>query len=172
MNGLPDLAPLSRLARAHAAQPQPEALLQVLGDVVGEAIGYLLFTVLAHDAAGRTMRRIYSTRPDINPVGGTKPITDAPWMEQVLLRGEPYIGYTREDLKSVFFDHELLWSIGCGSVLNMPVVWSGTVLGSLNMLHQAGWYDEGHLTMAGLFAQLTAPALMKGAERDNPPHTR
>lgn len=161
MSGSLDLLPLTRLAQAHAGRPQPEALLPVLGASVEGAIGYLLFTVLVHDSAEKTMRRIYSTRPDINPVGGTKPITDSDWMKQVLLRGEPYIGYTREYLKSVFFDYELLWSIGCGSVLNMPVVWSGTVLGSLNMLHQAGWYNEGHLTMARLLAQLTAPALMR-----------
>lgn len=161
MTGSLDLSLLTRLAQAHAGRPQPEVLLTVLGASVREAIGYLLFTVLVHDAEQKTMRRIYSARPDINPVGGTKPITDSDWMKQVLLRGEPYIGYTREDLKSVFFDYELLWSIGCGSVLNMPIVWSGTVLGSLNMLHQAGWYNDEHLTMARLLAQLTAPALMR-----------
>lgn len=154
------MGPLTLLAEAHAARPQPEALLRVLAECVEEAIGALLFTVLVHDHAGGTMRRIHSTRPDINPVGGTKPIPDSEWAAQVLQRGEPYIGYTRADLQTVFFDHELLWSIGCGSVLNMPVLWSGTVLGSLNLLHRERWYDTGHLPMARLLAQLTAPALM------------
>jgi hypothetical protein len=156
-----DLALLSTVADAHAQCPQPEALLAALGHAVQEAIGYRLLTVLVHDAAARKMRRIYSTRPDINPVGGSKPVTDSDWMKQVLVRGEPYIGHTAADLKTVFFDHEILASIGCGSVLNMPVVWSGTVLGSLNMLHGEGWYTEAHLPMARLFAQLAAPGLMQ-----------
>ena len=160
MNHLPLL---SRVAGAHAKRPQPEALLSALGSAVQEAIGYRLFTVLMHDAEAGLMRRIYSTRPDINPVGGSKPVTDSDWMKQVLVRGEPYIGYTADDLKTVFFDHEILASIGCGSVLNMPVVWSGTVLGSLNMLHQEGWYNDAHLPMARLFAQLAAPGLMQTA---------
>lgn len=163
MNAAPDLSPLLKVAAAHAAHPQPEALLSALGSAVEEAIGYRLFTVLVHDAKAGLMRRIYSTQPDINPVNGSKPVTESDWMKQVLVRGEPFIGYTAADLKTVFFDHEILASIGCGSVLNMPVVWSGTVLGSLNILHQEGWYNEAHLPMARLFAQLTAPALMRAA---------
>lgn len=155
----PALTSLARLAQAHAVESQPDGLLAVLGESLQEVLGYTLFTVLAHDAAGKTMRRIYSSRPEVNPVGGTKPVTDSDWTERVLRRGEPYIGYTPEDLRTVFFDYELLWSIGCGSVLNMPVVWSGRVLGSLNVLHRPGWYGEGDLPAARVFAQLTLPAL-------------
>lgn len=153
-------APLLQVAEAHAAAGQPDALLAALGEAVQASLGCLLFTVLAHDAAAGTLRRLYSTRPDINPVGGTKPVTESDWMRQVLRRGEPYIGRTPEDLAAVFFDHALLWSIGCGSVLNMPVVWSGRVLGSLNILHRAGWYSEAQLPMARVLAQLAVPALL------------
>ena len=157
----PDPLPLlSGLADAAWARPQPESALAALGDGLQAALGHILFTVLVHDAAAGTMRRIFSTRPDINPVGGTKPITGSDWMKQVLQRGEPYIGRSREDLKTVFFDHELLWSIGCGSVLNMPIVWSGRVLGSLNLLQEAGWYDERDVPAARLFAQLALPTVI------------
>ena len=151
---------LSGLANAAWARPQPEASLAALGDAVEGELGFILFTVLVHDAVGGTMRRVFSTRPDVNPVGGTKPVTDSDWMRQVLQRGEPYVGRTREDLKTVFFDHEILWSIGCGSVLNMPVVWDGRVLGSLNILHEEGWYGEADVPTARLLAQLALPALM------------
>lgn len=154
------LGQLDKLAQSHAAQPQPDTLLATLAETLHAALGYLLFTVLEHDAASGTLRRIFSTRPDINPVGGTKPITESEWMQQVLLRGEPYIGRTREDLRTVFFDHEVLWSIGCESVLNMPVIWSGKVVGSLNMLHRTEWYHARDVPVARLFAQLTLPALI------------
>ena len=34
------------------------------------------------------------------------------------------------------------FSLGCESVLNLPVIFDGRVLGTVNMLHEAGWYDE------------------------------
>jgi hypothetical protein len=155
------LRPLCELAQAHPVAQQPDALLGTLAETLQEAVGYKLFTVLEHDAAHGSLRRIFSSRPDINPVGGTKPITESNWMTQVLLRAEPYIGRTREDLQEVFFDHELLASIGCESVLNMPVVWAGKVLGSLNLLHGPCWYDVRDVPTVRVFAQLTLPALMK-----------
>ena len=39
--------------------------------------------------------------------------------------GQPYIGRNRTDIQYVFFDYELIWSLGCESVLNMPVRWAG-----------------------------------------------
>ncbi len=168
MGDVMDLSPFSRVAAAHAARPQPEALFSALDRAVADTLGYRLFTVLAHDAAGGRMRRVHSSRPDIHPVGGSKPVTDSDWMSQVLVRGEPYIGRTLDDLRVVFFDHEILAAIGCGSVLNMPVVWSGTVLGSLNILHEAGWYDETHVPVARVLAQLSVPALMPMAQGSSP----
>ena len=34
-----------------------------------------------------------------------------PWTDTVLARGECYIGYTPDDLRSVFADHELIASL-------------------------------------------------------------
>jgi GAF domain-containing protein len=157
----PDPLPIAaQLAAAHGPSAQPEALLATLGTTLQQALGHILFTVLVFDGAAGQMRRIFSTRPDINPVGGSKPITDSDWMRQVLHRGQPYIGRSRNDLKHAFFDYEQLWATGCESVLNMPVLWAGRVLGSLNLLHGAGWYDEQDLATAQIFAQLALPALL------------
>ena len=62
-------------------------------------------------------------------------------MRQVLQRGQPYIGRDRGDIRAVFFDYDLIWSLGCESVLNMPVRWNGKVIATLNLLHESGWYN-------------------------------
>ncbi|HVY15592.1 MAG TPA: GAF domain-containing protein [Rhodopila sp.] len=156
----PDPRPwIEQVAEVHARREQPAELLAALSVGLQHALGHILFTVLVFDNAAGQMRRIFSTRPDINPVGGSKPITDSPWMRQVLIGGRPYIGRSRQDLEEVFFDHEQLWAIGCESVLNMPVLWAGAVLGSLNLLHRAAWYDEQDIPTARVFAQLALPAL-------------
>lgn len=148
-----------RVAAAHGAAGQPEATLAALAEALASSVGYRLFTVLLHDPIAGEIRRAYSSKPAEYPVGGAKLITDSAWMRQVLQRGEAYVGHDRDDIRAVFFDYELIWSLGCESVLNMPVWWNGSVIGTLNLLHQAGWYDavdpEGLIALA----QLAVPAM-------------
>ena len=73
---------------------------------------------------------------------------------------KPYIGYTADDIRAVFFDHELIASLGCDSVLNVPVVWNYRMLGTINLLHEANWYSEADLPVSAIFAGLAvAPYL-------------
>jgi hypothetical protein len=158
----PDPLPLlGHVAAAHGATGQPLATFRALDHALAEAIGHVLFTVLVHHAAQRESERFYTNMPDAYPTGGRKPVTDSPWMQQVIFRGEPYIGRTREDIGEVFFDHQLIWSLGCESVLNLPVRWRGQTLGTLNLLHRAGWYDQADVPVGVLFAQLATPALLE-----------
>ena len=95
------------------------------------------------------------------PVGGRKPVTDSAWMRSVMFDGVPYIGRNRDDIKEVFYDYELIWSLGCESVINLPVRWNGQTYGTLNLLHRAGWYDEADIANVRLFAQLALPGILK-----------
>ena len=95
-----------------------------------------------HATSGES-ERIYTTHPREYPVGGRKALNVTPWAERVLTRQQPYLGRTPADVQSVFFDHDLIASLGCGSVLNLPVVWDGRTLGTINLLHEEGWYDDG-----------------------------
>ena len=150
---------LQRVAAGHALAGQPGATLTALADALAELVGYKLYTVLLHDAEAGLIRRAYSNRPDEYPVGGAKPITDSPWMQQVLQRGEPYVGRDRDDIRTVFFDYELIWSLGCESVLNLPIRWDGTVIATLSLLHEAHWYDAVDAASLLPLVQLAVPAL-------------
>lgn len=151
---------ISTLAAAQRASGQPATLFAAVGTAVDRCFGCILFTVLAYRRSEETLHRLYSNRPDINPVGGSKRMGRTAWTDRVLERGEAYIGYTYKDLKAVFADHETLGSIGCGSVLNMPIVWGGIVHGSLNLLDRPGRFGESDIPLARTFAQLTLPALL------------
>ena len=149
------------LVAAHAEADQPGATFRALDQALAATPGHILFTVLVHHPGLRQNQRYYSNRPGEYPVGGSKPVTDSPWMQRVVFGGQPYIGRTRDDIREVFFDYELIWSLGCESVLNLPVVWKGQVLGTLNLLHRAGFYDEGHIEGVRLLGHLALPALMQ-----------
>jgi hypothetical protein len=148
------------MLEAQAYADQPHATFAALDAALARSPGRILFTVLAYAAGVNHSQRIYSNLPDAYPVGGRKPVTDAPWMRHVLRDGKPWICRTREDVKEVFFDHELIWSLGCESMLNLPVRWRGETIGTLNLGHRAGYYGEHHIGPTRLLAALAVPALM------------
>lgn len=145
---------------AHADPDQPGATFRALDAALAETPGHILFTILVHHPGLRQSERFYTNMPDAYPVGGRKPVTDSAWMQRVIFAGEPYIGRTREDIREVFYDYELIWSLGCESVLNMPVRWAGQTMGTLNLLHRAGHYHEGQLDAVRLLAHLALPGLL------------
>ncbi len=151
---------LSAVARAHADTQQPQATFDAINAALAATIGHRLFTVLVHHRAQRESERIYTNMREAYPVGGRKPVTDSPWMQQVMQRGLPYIGRNADDLREVFYDHALIDSLGCRSVLNIPLRWQGETLGTLNLLHEENWYGTQHIEPARVFAQLAVPAVM------------
>ena len=152
---------LDNIIAAQAEADQPGATFRAVDQALAEAPGHILFTILVHHPAQRQNERFYSNMPTEYPVGGRKPVTDSAWMQRVIQAGQPYIGHTRQDIRDVFFDYELIWSLGCESVLNMPVRWAGQTLGTLNLLHRAGHYSENDLAPVRLIAQLALPGLLQ-----------
>ncbi|MBW7962324.1 GAF domain-containing protein [Bradyrhizobium sp. BR 10261] len=151
---------LCAVAAAQDRADQPGALFAALDEALKSAIGHKLFTILTYDGATFEAARVYSNLPGPYPTGGRKRLAPGPWTEAVLDSGEAYIGRTQDDLRTVFPDHALIASLGCASVLNMPVRWRGRTLGSLNLLHEAGWYDGDDVAACLPFAQLALPALL------------
>nr|WP_208407384.1 GAF domain-containing protein [Amycolatopsis granulosa] len=129
---------------------------------VSAAIGVRLFTVLAWIPERRAMRRVYSSHPEQYPVGGEKTVEIAAgWLEQCIEKQQPYLGADREAVRAVFADAELIGSLGCGAVINVPVVDDGRTLGALNILDAEGSYDDTSVAAAVELAPLAVPALRK-----------
>ena len=85
-------------------------------------------------------RRAYSSDPENYRVAGAKPIPSNDWAKQVIERGETFVANDISSIAEVFPDHELIASLGCASVVNLPIRDGTTVIGSVNLLHEAGWY--------------------------------
>jgi len=151
---------LAAVAAVATMPGQPQALHGALEAALGAVLGHRLFTLMRYHATSGESERIYTTHPREYPVGGRKALNATPWAELVLKRQQPYLGRTPTDVQSVFFDHALIASLGCGSVLNLPVVWDGRTLGTINLLHEEGWYDEADAAVGLLFAALAIPAYL------------
>ena len=155
---------LAAVAASLAATGQPDAAFAALERALGAAIGHKLFTILVYHADADESERRYTNQPESYPVGGRKKPNPGRWTEQVLGRKLPFIGYDAADIAEVFGDHALIASLGCASVLNLPVVWNGRLLGTLNLLHEARWYGEGDVPTGKLFAALATAPLLALAE--------
>jgi hypothetical protein len=160
MSRAPRVDPLHHLGAAMARPGQPEATSRVLDAAMGATRGHKLFTCLLLDAAAGQAQRRYTNQPAAYRVGGRNPVEPTPWTRQVLDEGRPCLGHAAEDIRAVFLDHELIASLGCASVPNVPVAWAGRTPGTINLLHEARWYDEGDMPLARVVAALAAPAFL------------
>lgn len=145
-------------ATAMASPGQPDPACAALHALAEAAVGVRLFTLMTFDAETRLARRIWSSDPDAYPAGGTKPVEPGPWPERVLDGRLPFVANTIEEIAAVFSDHALIASLGCESCLNLPIVADDTVLGTLNLLHEAGWYTPERVARAG--EALTVPGAL------------
>jgi GAF domain-containing protein len=115
--------------------------------------------------------RVWSNRPEAYPVSGTKGTPEGDWAEVVLVRREIFVANDAAGLAAVFPDHELIASLGCASVLNVPVVVGDRVLGAINCLDGAGHYTPARVAAAEALRLPGAAAFLvwEAAQRARPP---
>lgn len=133
-------------------------------DALQEAVaadpGFRLFTVLAWLPERRVLRRVHSSHPREYPVGGEKTVeVDGGWLSSVVDGQEGFLGPTRDDVRRIFADADLIESLGCDAVVNVPVVIDGRTAAVLNLLDAEGAYDEASLIAAAKAADDAAPSL-------------
>lgn len=127
---------------------QPAAAFDALCALARETVGARLFTVMTFDPETRAAQRIYSNMPDAYPVSGTKPANETDWSRVVMGEGRTFVANDIDGIAAVFSDHELIRSLGCESVINVPIVVGGAVLGTINCLHEAGYYTPERVAAA------------------------
>lgn len=143
-----------------AAPDQPRSLLEAVGNAFAKTSGFKLYTVTQILQGGREVERIHSTNQDVYPVGGRKPVLPNAYSERVRNQMQPFLGRTVADFAPYFPDHETIAGLGLGSVMNLPIVYGGAVLGTANLLDSEYAYDSHHLEPAMLLARQLLPALL------------
>ena len=143
-----------------ATPDQPAAVLEAVGKALAQTVGYRLYTVTQMLKGGREVERIHSTNQAVYPVGGRKPVLPNAYSERVRQQMQPFLGRTAADFAPYFPDHETIAGLGLGSVINLPVVYGGTVLGTVNILDREHAYDTHHIEPAMTIARQLLPALL------------
>lgn len=146
--------------RAIAAPDQPAAAFRAVCDMAAEIVGVKLFTMLTIDQTAGLLRRSFSNMPDAYPAGGTKKMADTRITDLMLNERMPVLSDGADAVRESFYDHELIFSLGCESCLNVPVVVADEVIGSVNMLHAAGHYTQERITAASALIVPAATAFL------------
>lgn len=124
-----------------------------------EVIGVKLFTIMTFDMKTGKARRSFTSNPEDYPVSGEKDIKINSWYKIVHDQRKTFVANSIEEIDAVFPDAELIAQLGCGSVMNIPLFQDDSWYGSVNLLHEPGFFTDDqvklvHETLAGPLRQL------------------
>ncbi len=142
------------------------AALHRLADAI---VGAKLFTITNVDMDAGLARRAYTSDPANYPATGTKPIQVNAWFEVVHGRHEMFVANTLAEIATVFPDYELIGSLGCGSVVNLPVLRGGELVATVNLLDVEGHYTTDRVALIAAEMTLAAMATLLTAALDPAP---
>ena len=152
-----------RLLQSLASEDQPAACYAALQSVLQETPGYVFVTLfLIH--RGETLR-VFSTEDALYPVGVRKPMAQTAWGDRVIRRRQSFLATDRQGVRSAFFDHATIESLGCGSAISVPIVYAGQCLGVLNLNDREHHYNAQHVRTVEALAPALIPALLDARQR-------
>ena len=162
MNAPVTIPELARLAALVAGTADPPVAFAEADALIARTIGHKLFTIMrVHEAAGE-VERLYSSNAAAYPAGGRKKREDTSWGRVVLTEGQVFVARTPEEIRHAFADHQLIASLGIGSIMNVPIGFAGRRLGTMNVAHDAGWFTAENAEAGRVVATLLAPVLLAG----------
>jgi GAF domain-containing protein len=127
-------------------------------------LGSILVTATVLTPEKTEISRVFSTHPDVYAVGGRKwmdPTHTSPiWLKQVIEGQRPFLGADAQAVREFFVDWETIESLGCGAIVNTPVVVAGETIGSFNFLGAEGSLDEESVAIALEITEAAAPAIV------------
>jgi len=160
--------PLADFDHALSLATSTNASFDALLALTRATVGVKLFTFMTVDMETETARRSYTSHPEAYPVSGTKPVTYDRWFKIVHTQRQCFVANTLADIATVFPDHELIGKLGCGSVINLPVVLGDTLVGTVNLLHEENHYTQERVAAAKAWLSVPAKAAYLAAVPRNP----
>ncbi|MFK0039642.1 GAF domain-containing protein [Paenarthrobacter sp. NPDC090517] len=121
-----------------------DAVFQQTFEAMQKEPGVILFTALQWISERSSLKRLFTSHPAEYPVGGEKTVEISPgWLGTVIEDKEPFLAANPEALREVFSDSGLIHQLGCGAVINVPVLdQQHNVVGVLALLDAEGKYTQ------------------------------
>ncbi len=147
---------------ALTAKGAPPIAYAAIDELAKRVFDHRLFTVTRSLHETKEVERVYSSNVAAYPIGGRKQKQNTPWGEQVLDRGEVLLCHGPGEIERVFADHALIHSLGVNGMVNIPVLFAGRSIATMNMSH-ADRFQEADVPAMTILAALLLPLVMAGA---------
>lgn len=121
-----------------------DAVFQQTLEAMQKEPGVILFTALQWIPQRSSLKRLFTSHPAEYPVGGEKTVEISPgWLGTVIEDKTPFLAADLAALRGVFTDSALIQQLGCGAVINVPVLdQQNNVVGVLALLDAEGKYTQ------------------------------
>jgi hypothetical protein len=143
-----------------AAAADPIQVYAKIDGLVRETVGHKFLTVLRFVEETQEVERLYSSDTKAYPVGGRKQLKTINKDHSLAASGEIFLAANEAEVKNTFPDHELIFSLGAGAILNAPIRHAGRRLGTLNCSGLANSYGPKEIEAAKILANLLVPTVL------------
>jgi GAF domain-containing protein len=151
---------LAHLVDALRVADRPPRIYRAVEALSAAVIGHRLFTIMRFDAERSEVERVHTSLQADYPVGGRKRKKDSAWSDHTLRDMKVFRTSDPDAIRAAFDDHATIESLGLGSVLNIPLVLAGRCIGTMNLLHETGWYTAQDEAPGALLGAFLLPALV------------
>ena len=110
--------------------------------IIKSLIGHKLITFTVIDNKLNFCERIYSNNNKVYPILGQKKMPKNIWSEKVIKNKKHFLCKNKDDIKKIYFDYETIFSLGCGCIINLLVLFKGKPIGTINILHKENYYNS------------------------------
>ena len=156
----PALDDVARLVASTTAPHDLSASCCILDEVIQAEYGHKLFTLFRVLETEGEIERLYSSNSEAYPLQGRKQKQDTVWGRVVLDGGNVLISKDSDDLRRNFPDFEIIKGLGIRSMINVPVIWNGQILGSANISHEeANYFDDTDVVRLKMLVGIVAPVI-------------
>lgn len=135
----------------------PAAAYSSLDALIDRLFQRKLFTILRYVPADEEVERLFSSNAGSYEPRGRKKKANTVWGVEVYDKGNVLISQDENDIRVNFPDHETIIGLGIGGMINMPLVWHGRVIGSMNISQDAGAFSQHDIPELKMLAGLIAP---------------
>ncbi|MGJ8558418.1 MAG: GAF domain-containing protein [Sulfitobacter geojensis] len=135
-----EAAAIAEFDSAQDKAVMPDQAYAALHRLVEKTVGARLFTVMDVVQNDMKGRRAFSSDPESYPVSGWVTLRENDWFDTVIRQRKTYVANDMTKITKDFADHVLIKSLGCGSIINHPVLIQDTLVATINILHEAGHF--------------------------------
>ena len=92
---------------------------------------------------------------------GTKKLPKNKWSKTVIKNKKHFLGKNKKDIKKLFFDHDTIFSLGCGSIINFLVKFNNTPIGTINVLDKEYKYSQSDIKKLDIISGFMIPFFLE-----------